>query len=133
MGKEVEIVVDMGRYKYVELEAGDAEALLREVTSILGFESQDVSETFRIIRNFDAFYDMAKKKFKDYIVPSKSMNDMILGRVIVDKVRLAREGEKKVVGVYFDRRVSEDVIAKALESLGYTARVKRIEIPVKGE
>ncbi len=127
MSKEVTIEVDMGRYKTVELELGEAEKLLRKVTEILGFESQDVNEAFRIIRNFDAFYEMARKKFKDYIVPSKSMNDMILGRVIVDKVKLAKESEKRVIGIVFDRRVEEDVIVKALEELGYKVKVKRIE------
>ena len=87
-----------------------------------------MNEAFRIMRNFDAFYEMAKKKFKDYIVPSKSMNDMILGRVIVDKVKLVKEGEKRIVGIVFDRRVGEDVIMKALESLGYKASIKRIEL-----
>lgn len=128
MSREVTIEVDLGRYKTVELELEDAEKLLRKVTELLGFESQDVNEAFRIMRNFDAFYEMAKKKFKDYIVPSKSMNDMILGRVIVDKVKLVKEGEKRIVGIVFDRRVGEDVIMKALESLGYKASIKRIEL-----
>jgi len=126
--REVVVEVDLGRYKTVELELSEAEKLLKKVTELLGFESQDVNEAFRIMRNFDAFYEMARKKFKDYIVPSKSMNDMILGRVIVDKVKLVKEGDKRIVGIVFDRRVSEDVIVKALESLGYKARVKRIEL-----
>ena len=129
---EVEVTVDMGKYKYVELPADKAERLLREVASRLGFESQDASEAFRIIRNFDAFYDMAKKKFKDYIVPSKSMNDMILGRVIVDKVRLVKEGDKRIVGIYFDRRVGEEVLEEALRSMGFGVRVKRMGAPIGG-
>ena len=127
MSKEVVVEVDLGRYKTVELELEEAERLLKKVTELLGFESQDVNEAFRIMRNFDAFYEMARKKFKDYIVPSKSMNDMILGRVIVDKVKLVKEGDRRIVGIVFDRRVGEDVIVKALEDLGYQVKVKRIE------
>ncbi|BAN90841.1 hypothetical protein [Aeropyrum camini] len=124
----VEIVVDLGKYKYIELEASEAERLLKEVTRRLGFESQDASETYRIIRNFDAFYDMAKKKFKDYIVPSKSMNDMILGKVIVDKVKLVKEGDKRIVGIHFDRRINEETLAEILRSMGYEVAIKRLEI-----
>lgn len=127
MSREVIVEIDLGRYKTVELELDDAEKLLRKITELLGFESQDVNEAFRIMRNFDAFYEMARKKFKDYIVPSKSMNDMILGRVIVDKVKLVKEGDKRIVGIVFDRRIGEDVIIKALEAMGYKARIKRIE------
>lgn len=128
MAGKVIVEIDMGRYKYVELDLDDAEKLLREVTKRLGFDSQDASETFRIFRNFDAFYEMAKKKFKDYIVPSKSMNDMILGRVIVDKVKLVKEGEKRRVGIIFDRRVGENVIKESLEALGYEVDIKKREL-----
>ncbi len=127
MAGKVVLEVDMGKYKYVELELSDAEKLIREVIKELGFESQDASEAFRVLRNFDAFYEMARKKFKDYIVPSKSMNDMILGRVIIDKLKLIKEGDKRIAGVYFDRRVPEDVIVKALRNLGYEVEVKRLE------
>ncbi len=127
MAGKVVLEVDMGKYKYVELELSDAEKLIREVIKELGFESQDASEAFRVLRNFDAFYEMARKKFKDYIVPSKSMNDMILGRVIIDKLKLIKEGDRRIAGVYFDRRVPEDVIVKALKNLGYEVEVKRLE------
>ena len=128
MGGKAVLEVDMGKYKYVELEAGEAEKLIREVVSRLGFESQDVNEAYRVIRNFDAFHEMARKKFKDYIVPSKSMNDMILGRVIIDKLKLVKEGDSRRVGVYFDRRVPEEVIKESLEKLGYKVEVKKLEL-----
>lgn len=126
MAASIVLEVDMGKYKSVELPLEKAEKLLSTITSILGFESQDIHETYRIIRNFDAFYEMAKKKYKDYIVPSKSMNDMILGRVIVDKVRLVREGGSRRVSIVFDRRISEETIIEALSRLGYKVEVKRL-------
>ena len=124
MAKKVVVEVDLGKYKSVELSLDEAEKLLAVVTDKLGFESNDVNETYRILRNFEAFYETMKKKFKDYLVPSKSMNDMILGRVVVDKVKLVKEGNEKRVVLVFDRRVPVEVIVEALRELGYEADVK---------
>ncbi len=118
------IEVDLGKYKSVELDLEEAEKLLSLVTEELGFESNDANETYRILRNFEAFYETMKKKFKDYLVPSKSMNDMILGRVIVDKVKLIKEGDRKRVVIVFDRRVPVEVIEKALRKMGYDVEVR---------
>ncbi len=123
------VEVDMGRYKSVELTLEEADKLLSYISKQLGYESQDLEETYRVIRNFDAFYDMARKKYKDYIVPSKSLDDMIRGTVIVDKLKLVKEGEVRKVIVTFDRRVKEEVIVEALRKLGYDVEVKRLELP----
>lgn len=120
--------IDMGKYKSVELSVEEAERLVKYVVDRLGMEPNDVNEFFRIIRNFDAFYDVMRKKFKDYLVPQKSMNDMILGRVIVDKVKLIKEGGKKKVIVVFDKRVPEDIIVEGLKELGYEVEVKRYKL-----
>ena len=120
--------VDMGKYKSVELTVDEAEKLVMFIVDKLGIEPNDVNEFFRIIRNFDAFYDVMRKKFKDYLVPSKSMNDMILGRVIIDKVKLIKEGGNKKVVLVFDKRVPENIIVEGLKSLGYEVEVKRYEL-----
>jgi len=120
--------IDMGKYKSVELDVEEAEKLVKYVVDRLGIEPNDVNEFFRIIRNFDAFYEVMKKKFKDYLVPAKSMNDMILGRVIIDKVKLIKEGGKKRVVIVFDKRVPEDIIIEGLKELGYDVEVKRYSL-----
>ncbi len=120
---KIVVEVDFGKYKNVRLPVDEAEKLIGIVTKKLGFESNDVNETYRILRNFDAFYETQKKKFKDYLVPSKSMNDMILGKVIIDKVKLIREDRDYVV-LSFDRRVPLEVIVDALRELGYEVEVK---------
>ncbi len=125
MAKEIIVEVDMGKYKSVELGVDEAEELLRKIVEKLGIEPNDVNEAFRILRNFDAFYETQRKKFKDYIVPSKSMNDMILGRVVVDKLKLIKEGGKNRVVVVFDKRVPEEVILDLLKEFGYEPKVKR--------
>ena len=126
MTRRVVVEVDMGKYKSVNLEHGEAEKLLSTIIEELGYESTDAAETFRIIRNFDTFYETMKKKFKDYLAPSKSLDDMIRGTVIVDRVKLLREGDEKRVVIVFDRRISEETLAKALKKLGYEVEVKRL-------
>ena len=126
MSRRVVVEVDMGKYKSVDLPLEDAEKLLSLIIEDLGYESTDAAETFRIIRNFDTFYETMRKKFKDHLAPSKSLNDMIRGTVIVDRVKLLREGDEKRVVIVFDRRISEETLARALEKLGYEVEVKRL-------
>lgn len=123
--KKVVVEIDLGKYINVELPLNDAEKLLSIITKRLGYETEDLSETLRYLRNFDAFYEVAKKKFKDYLVPPKSMNDMIRGRVIVDKVKLLKEGETRRVIISFDRRMKLDVVVDSLKDLGYDVEVRR--------
>ncbi|MDM7275143.1 MAG: hypothetical protein P3X22_003335 [Thermoprotei archaeon] len=122
------VSVDMGRYKSVEVSLEESERLLMEVSRQLGLESQDLDEALRVLRNFDSFYDMARRKFKDYIIPSKSLNDMIRGAVIVDKLKLIKEGDERRVVITFDRRVKEEVIVEALKKLGYEADIRKLEL-----
>ena len=126
MKKVVE--VDLGRYKSVELSVEEAERVLIEISRAMGAESQDLEETYRVLRNFESFYDMAKRKYKDYIVPSKSLNDMIRGTVIVDRLKLIKEGEERRIVITFDRRVREEVLSEALAKLGYDVEIKRLEL-----
>jgi len=122
------VEVDMGRYKSVELTLEEAEKLLSDISKQLGYESQDLEETYRVIRNFDAFYEMARKKYKDYIVPSKSLNDMVRGTVIIDRLKLIKEGDLRKIVLTFDRRVREEVLVEALRRLGYDVEVKRLKL-----
>ena len=126
MPGKVIVEVDFGRYRSIDLRVDEAEEFLERLVSKLGFESNDVNETFRIIRNFDAFYETMKKKFKDHLAPSKSMNDMIRGTVIVDRVKLYKDrGENRIV-VILDRRVPEDVIVDVLRDMGFEVEVKKL-------
>ena len=126
--KRVILEIDLGKYKSVELPIEDAKKLISHIVDTLGFEPTDVNEFHRIIRNFDMFYDIMRRRFQDYLVPSKNMNDMILGRVIVDKVKLIKEGNERRVLIVFDKRVPEDVIAEGLRNLGYDVEVKRYKL-----
>ncbi len=124
----VTLEVDMGRYKSVALPVDQAEKLIIEVSKRLNVSSKDVTEALRIVRNFDEFYEYQQKKFKDYVVPDKDVSDMIRGAVVVDSLKLIKEGQERSVVVTFDRRVDEDIIVKVLRSLGYDVEVKRFSL-----
>jgi hypothetical protein len=124
----VTLEVDMGKYKSVRVPLDVAERLIVDVSKRLNVESKDVIEALRIVRNFDEFYEFQQKKFKDYVVPDKDISDMIRGAVVVDSMKLIKEGNKKDVVITFDRRVREDVIEESLKSLGFEVIVKRSDL-----
>jgi len=106
-------------FGYIYLEGSVEEAVkVLEAMKELGRETGDVEDSLRILRNFDAFQEMLRKRFKEFIAPRKSERDLIMGRVSVDKLRLIRNsGERKVV-IVFDKRVPEDDVVEALEKAG---------------
>ena len=53
---------------------------------------------------------------------------MIRGAVVVDSMKLIKEGNKKDVVITFDRRVREDVLEESLKSLGFEVIVKRSDL-----
>jgi len=119
MEKAIEIKVDLGKYKYVDLELDKAINLIEKIIEEKG-ETIDLSETLRFLKNFDEFYNYMKKKFKDFLTPPKSSEDLLLGRVVVDKVKLYVSNNTKRVVIVFDRRVDLDFIKKMLQDLGYS-------------
>lgn len=125
MDKKITILVDMGKYRHVTLPVDEARELLNIIVDKLGKRTSDVDEAQRYIANFDVFYEMMKKKFKDSLAPPKSVDDMIRGNIIVDRVVLLKEGDKKLVTIVFDRRVPLDKMEEALKDLGYDVEIKK--------
>ncbi|MCD6279097.1 MAG: hypothetical protein J7J11_05400 [Desulfurococcales archaeon] len=112
----VKITKTLFGYIKLEVDADNALKLLKYLRDVGGKNTNDVVDALRIIENFDVFYEMMKKKFKDYIAPRKSENDLIRGKVVIDKIKLTKNDVKKVT-IIFDKRVDEELITKALESL----------------
>lgn len=81
--------------------------ILEKISRELGLTA-DLEDTLRILRNFDAYYNMLRKKFKEYITPRKSERDLILGKVIVDKIRLRVESGQKIVSIVFDKKINQE-------------------------
>ncbi len=125
MSKKITILIDMGKYRHVTLPVDEARELLNIIAEKLGKRTNDIDEAQRYIANFDVFYEMMKKKFKDSLAPPKSVDDMIRGNIVVDRVILAKEGDKRIVTIVFDRRVPLDSIEGALKDLGYEVEFNR--------
>ena len=109
----------IGQYIAVKLDAEGAIKLLETLRARLGKGGEDVDDTIRMIRNFDAFYDFMRKKFKEYLTPKKNLSDMIKGLVIVDKIKLVKENDAKYVVILFDRSISKSDVLAVLSELGY--------------
>ncbi len=123
--KEIHLKIEPGNYRSVRLELNDAIELLKRVVSLRGIKTKDVNESFRILNNFDEFYEFQKKKFKDYVTPDKDVSDMIRGAVVVDNLKLIKENNKKIVVITFDRRLKEELIIKALNDMGYEVKIEK--------
>ena len=105
-------------YVYIESEVEDAIKILNQLRSSLGRDTEDLRDSIRILENFDVFYEMLRKKFKEFIAPRKSEADLIRGRVVVDKIRLFKEGGLRKVVIVFDKRVTPDDLERILNELG---------------
>ncbi len=125
MSKTITLLIDLGKYRHVTLPAEDASKLLNKIAEKMGKQTFDVEEAQRYIANFDVFYEVMKKKFKDSLAPPKSINDMIRGNIIVDRVILIKEDNEKKVTIVFDRRVPIDKIEESLKELGYNVNIRR--------
>ncbi|MGC9134988.1 hypothetical protein [Caldisphaera sp.] len=123
--KEIKLKIEPGNYKSVKLELSDALELLKIIASLRGLETKDVIESFRILNNFDEFYEYQRKKFKDYITPDKDVSDMIKGSVVVDNMKLVKENNKKFVIIMFDRRLKEEFIVKGLNQIGFNVTIEK--------
>ena len=115
----IEIMIDLGKYKYIDLPLDKAIEFVDKAIEIYG-ETLDLSETNRYVKNFDEFYGYMKRKFKDFIAPPKSSREVVLGKVFIHKIKLYVQGsnEKRVLLVV-DRRVSLDILRKILNGIGY--------------
>jgi len=103
-------------YPCVELEVGDARRVLEALSEALGYSTNDLEDAIRIIDNFDEYYRYSARKFKEYLVPEKREGDLIRGRVIVDRLKLIRAGDRRRVLIIFDRRVNKDLVRGIVEN-----------------
>ncbi len=114
----------IGQYVAVEIDVEGALKLLEELHEATGKGGEDLNDTIRMIKNFDAFYEFMRKKFKDYLTPKKNMSEMIKGLVLVDKIKLIKRDGGKYVMIIFDRSVPREAIEEALKKLGYEFEVE---------
>lgn len=89
-----------------------------------GRNTEDVIDAIRIINNFNVFYEMAKKKFKDYISPRKNEGDLIRGLVTVDKIKLVKSEKGDEVVIIFDKRVSDELIIDSAKAVDIEVEIR---------
>ena len=112
------IRIGLGGYRAIRLRLDDALRFLNSLGDIRGY-TVDLRETLRYLENFDEFHRVLRKRFKDYLAPLKETRDMVLGRVSVDKVRLAVEDGERTAEIVLDRRVPLEQIVVALKKTGF--------------
>lgn len=113
----VKLVKTFYGYVYTESSPEDAVKILEHIRRSWGRDTEDLNDAIRIIKNFDTFYEMLRKKFKEYIAPRKSEADLIRGKVVVDKIKLSKKGGEKVVVIVFDKRVVDESLEEVLKEL----------------
>ena len=106
-------------YSYIYMDASLDEALsvLEGLSRVRGL-TEDLSDAIRVLKNFRAFYDMLRKRFKEYLAPRKSESDLISGKVVIDKLRLYRAAGEDRVTVVFDKRFELSELLEVLKNLG---------------
>lgn len=114
----------IGQYTAVEIDVDGALKLLEELHNATGKGGEDLNDTIRMIKNFDAFYEFMRKKFKDYLTPKKNLSEMIKGLVLVDKIKLVKREDGKYVVIIFDRSIDRGTVEEALKKLGYSYEIE---------
>jgi len=121
-GRNDEYVIEVGKiiggYVYLKSTPEVVARALMAIHEALGKGGEDLEDALRIIENFDAFYEIARKKFKDYITTRKNTADLIKGKVLIDKIKLIKEDSQKRVIVILDRSIKLDDVLKTLSEAG---------------
>lgn len=113
----ITIVLDVAGSPRVILSKEKALELLSEIAKARG-HTRDLEEAMRIVRNFDEFYRISKKRFEEYLFPPKDARDALSGKVVVQKLRLIKNGGD-LVEIFFDKRVNPADVANFLKRVGY--------------
>ncbi len=116
---EVVIRIDLGKYKYIDLDLDSALKFVNEAIKVHG-ATLDLEETLRYLRNFDEFYSYMQRKFKDFITPPKSSRELVSGKVFIHRLKLYVKDHVRRTVLVIDRRVDVDTVKNILYKLGYS-------------
>ncbi|MEM4557961.1 MAG: hypothetical protein QW251_04115 [Desulfurococcaceae archaeon] len=116
---KITVEVDLAKCFHVKLEQHLAVKLVESIISIHGI-TKDLEEAKRIIENFDEYYGIAKRRYESYLVVPKDIAESIRGRTVVQKIKLIKNGDNKIVEFVFDKKVPKELIVKALNEIGYS-------------
>ncbi len=102
-------------YLYLEADVDTILKILKTLRDKRGFR-EDIEDSIRILENFDAYYELMRKKYKEYISPRKNEADMISGAVTIDKIKLEHDKQRKAT-IVFDKRVRQEDIVNIIKEL----------------
>jgi hypothetical protein len=115
---KIKIFKTVGDYIAIEVEAQEAPKIIDVLSNGLGRGGEDVWDALRMIKHFDTFYDLMRKKFKEYLTPRKDVGDILKKRVLIDKIKLVRKDNKKFVEIVLDKTIALDDVLNILKSNG---------------
>jgi len=128
MPKKTRIVIGLAKSRSVTLPIPEALELLGAFAEERGL-TPELEESIRFIENFDVFYEVARKKHKDYLTPPQDYRALLEGRVVVEKIKLEKDGEQKKVTIIFHRSVPLEEIRAKLEKIGFdSVEVERVSL-----
>lgn len=113
------IRIDLAKTPLIELTVDEALALLKCLEEETG-GSRDLAESINILSSFDEYLRIVKRKFLDYVTPSRDQREVLEGRSIVHKLKLIERGGVKFVEIFFDRRFNVELLKKCLLKMGFS-------------
>ena len=119
----IKILTSFYDYVYMDASVEDAERILKEIAKVRG-ETEDLMDALRILKNFNTFYGVMKRKFKEFIAPRKRESDLILGKVVIEKLKLYVKNKERRVTVVFDKRFKLEELKGVMESIGLNYEVE---------
>uniref|UniRef100_A0A7C2ZP07 Uncharacterized protein n=1 Tax=Ignisphaera aggregans TaxID=334771 RepID=A0A7C2ZP07_9CREN len=114
MTLKVRLFKTIGDYVVIEVPAEAAAEIIEILQSSLGKGREDVKDALRMIEHFDTFYDLMKRKFKEYLTPKKDVGDILKKRVLIDKIKLIKQDSTKLVEIVLDRSIDLDTVSSIL-------------------
>lgn len=116
MSIKVKIFKTIGDYIAIEVEAQKAVNVIEILRNGLGRGGEDVWDALRMIQHFDTFYDLMRRKFKEYLTPRKDVGDILKKRVLIDKIKLVKRDGNKFVEIVLDKSISLNEVLTILKS-----------------
>lgn len=115
---KVKVFKILGDYVAVEVPLEYAINVVNILRDGLKRGGEDVKDTIRMIEHFDTFYDLMKRKFKEYLTPRKDISDIIKKKVLIDKVKLIKRDDGKFIEIVLDKSITIDDVLNILVSNG---------------
>ncbi|MEM1525472.1 MAG: hypothetical protein QXH10_06755 [Ignisphaera sp.] len=116
MTVKVKISKTIGDYVAMEVPAEEAVNIINILQDGLGRGGEDTRDAIRMIEHFETFYDMMRRKFKEYLTPRKDIGDILKKRVLIDKIKLLKRDGNRFVEIIFDKSIGVEEVLNILKN-----------------